>query len=153
VAYQTGPSVSPTAFPKCSNLKSGDVASESPSFAASKVIYASISASHIRLITLHQGSSSGPLQYSLNEVSLEDPPRYGSLSYVWGSKADPDTVILSGQPFQVRRNLGELSSNCGHLQQIIHSHRLVHSHDVLYSHHCRYPSSTEEALQDEIEVK
>ena len=105
--HKTDRSVSSTALPKGSDLTNSDMASENPNAAASEILYSPISAGQIRAVTLHRGDSSNPLRCSLNEVALEDPPRYQALSYVWGSKADPATIILNGQPFQVTENLNE----------------------------------------------
>jgi hypothetical protein len=38
-------------------------------------------------------------------VQLAASPEYYSLSYVWGSIADPKTITLNGQPFRVTQNL------------------------------------------------
>ena len=104
LTYQTYACAFPT---KGSDPTNYNVISENPNVAASKIIYSPISAGQVRTITLHRGDSSDPLWCSLNEVSLEDSPRYQALSYVWGSKEDPATVILNGQPFQVTKNLDE----------------------------------------------
>lgn len=60
----------------------------------------------IRLVTIKKGSGPDKIQCTLTHVSLEDPPPYEALSYVWGSQEERSEISLQGCDFSVTRNLG-----------------------------------------------
>ncbi|EQB51831.1 hypothetical protein CGLO_08591 [Colletotrichum gloeosporioides Cg-14] len=59
----------------------------------------------IRLLRIVPGEWVDSIVLKLDVVSLDAKPQYQALSYVWGSEADPKTVTLQDQPFQVTSNL------------------------------------------------
>ncbi|GAW23562.1 hypothetical protein ANO14919_131290 [Xylariales sp. No.14919] len=64
------------------------------------------SKSEIRLLRLLPGHGSDVVHCELLTVSLDGPNEFEALSYVWGSKADPVQIVLSGQIKGVTGNLG-----------------------------------------------
>jgi hypothetical protein len=52
---------------------------------------------------------SNPLSFDLVHIPLLSKPQYAALSYTWGPKPDPHTILptiqLNGEPFDVRQNL------------------------------------------------
>lgn len=63
--------------------------------------------SSFRILTLHSGKPDEPVQCSLSVASLDDPPAYDALSYVWGDPSDTAQVMVDGTPLTVPRNLKE----------------------------------------------
>lgn len=59
----------------------------------------------IRLLRILPGTWIDSIKLALDVVSLDAKPQYQALSYVWGSEADPKTVTLHDQLFQVTSNL------------------------------------------------
>ncbi|PQE20174.1 Heterokaryon incompatibility protein [Rutstroemia sp. NJR-2017a BBW] len=64
----------------------------------------------IRLLVLHPAEDIFDLfRYSctLVHVSLDEDPDYEALSYVWGSKANKQKILIDGRQFEVTSNLAE----------------------------------------------
>jgi hypothetical protein len=59
----------------------------------------------IRLASLKPGDPEDDIQLSVSVISLDHDPEYDALSYVWGDPDDTYQISLSGQAFQVTRNL------------------------------------------------
>jgi hypothetical protein len=59
----------------------------------------------IRILTLRPGHFDSIIQCSLRTESLEQKPSYEALSYVWGDKDPPGTILLQGIDFNVTPNL------------------------------------------------
>lgn len=59
----------------------------------------------IWLASLKPGDPEDDIQLSVSVISLDDDPKYDALSYVWGDLHDTYRISLSGQAFQVTRNL------------------------------------------------
>lgn len=59
------------------------------------------STKEIRLVTLHAGARDDDIHISLHTASLVDapnPPVYETLSYVWGSEANPQPIYVDSGP-------------------------------------------------------
>jgi hypothetical protein len=69
----------------------------------------------IRLLTIFpRGQNVGNVQNegglvncALNVVSLDDRPKYTSLSYVWGRADNPKQVVVNGTVVEITTNLEE----------------------------------------------
>ena len=60
----------------------------------------------IRLIQLKASPKANQLVCSLSYHNLdEELIKYDALSYVWGDKSDPATMVCDGQPFLITKNL------------------------------------------------
>ncbi|CAJ2511395.1 Uu.00g070200.m01.CDS01 [Anthostomella pinea] len=64
---------------------------------------------HIRLATLHLGSSADEIRVTLEERPFDepDPLVYEALSYVWGSEADKKRITINNGSLSITRNLYE----------------------------------------------
>ncbi|KAF9698899.1 hypothetical protein EKO04_003195 [Ascochyta lentis] len=63
---------------------------------------------NIRLIRILPGdpdNPTGPVKRLLTEVSLQDPPPYEALSYVWGDPEVTERMLCNGVSFNVTANL------------------------------------------------
>jgi hypothetical protein len=59
----------------------------------------------IRLLRLQPGRWQDPISCSVLGVSIDDPPVYTALSYVWGDEPASETIALNEKNFDVRPNL------------------------------------------------
>ncbi|KAH8704462.1 heterokaryon incompatibility protein-domain-containing protein [Phaeosphaeriaceae sp. PMI808] len=59
----------------------------------------------IRLVTILPGRHADEIACELNVVSLDELPRYNSLSYVWGEKTGSYSILLNNVPYRITRNL------------------------------------------------
>ncbi|KAE9366756.1 HET-domain-containing protein, partial [Stipitochalara longipes BDJ] len=61
----------------------------------------------IRIIALHPGTLADPICCSLIHIATKKGSKavYAALSYTWGTPKAPKTIILNGEPVQVRENL------------------------------------------------
>lgn len=65
----------------------------------------------IRLLHIRRCSTKQSIVCELSVVSLNDSPKYNALSYVWGSKDDPETIVVNYLPFKITRCLHEILVN------------------------------------------
>lgn len=61
--------------------------------------------SEIRLVTLLPGKPRDAIRCTLSTASLDSPPEFTALSYVWGNPSETKPIILDGEPFDVTVNL------------------------------------------------
>ncbi|WYZ43182.1 hypothetical protein EsH8_VI_000881 [Colletotrichum jinshuiense] len=59
----------------------------------------------IRLLVLHPGSASCPIRLDLQDASIDDPPPFEALSYVWGDPSQRKNVKCSCHTVSVTKNL------------------------------------------------
>jgi len=71
--------------------------------AAAAELYSALEPNEMRLIRIHAGT--GRIRCSLMVVQENEVPKYGALSYVWGSEHDPKTILLDGREYLVTKNL------------------------------------------------
>lgn len=85
-------------------------------------LYESLPSGHLRLLQIN-GKIEGLLHCSLAVFSTDPTPTYVAISYTWGAPEDPEavdselgsghftgtrTIIVNGQPFEIRQNLFDL---------------------------------------------
>lgn len=58
----------------------------------------------IRLVEIHPDTN-GPVECTLNDVFLDDPPDYQALSYTWNNEKPCEPIICSGQRLHITPNL------------------------------------------------
>lgn len=63
---------------------------------------------HTRLLELAPGCGDEPISCSLQETSIDDPPRYSALSYTWGSYEYHKRVLVDGKEFLVSSENGSI---------------------------------------------
>jgi hypothetical protein len=68
-------------------------------------IYSVLPIEAIRLLCLHPGSRSQTIKCTLSTIQLTNVEPYEALSYVWGSEADPETLLLDCHEFSITKNL------------------------------------------------
>lgn len=68
-------------------------------------IYSVLPIDAIRLLCLHRGSMPQTIKCTLSTVQLTNVEAYEALSYVWGSEADPETLLLDCHEFSITKNL------------------------------------------------
>ncbi|KAI4869753.1 HET-domain-containing protein [Hypoxylon rubiginosum] len=61
--------------------------------------------SEIRVLVLQRGKTSDPIRCTLRTVSLDSPPYFEALSYVWGDMSVKKPITVDGEEFQVTVNL------------------------------------------------
>ncbi|KAI6083982.1 HET-domain-containing protein [Hypoxylon rubiginosum] len=61
--------------------------------------------SEIRLLVLQRSRLSDPVRCTLRTVSLDTPPYFEALSYVWGDMSVKKPITVDGEEFQVTVNL------------------------------------------------
>ncbi|KAF6812498.1 heterokaryon incompatibility protein [Colletotrichum plurivorum] len=59
----------------------------------------------IRLIVLHPGSGPDPIEFHFQETSIDDPPPFQALSYVWGDPTFCCEVHCSGNSVSITQSL------------------------------------------------
>ncbi|KAL9035893.1 MAG: hypothetical protein Q9180_004608, partial [Flavoplaca navasiana] len=59
----------------------------------------------IRICAIHSGSFEDPIQCSLRTTSLDDNPKYETLSYAWGAPVFDHTVLVDGAVLKVTKSL------------------------------------------------
>ena len=59
----------------------------------------------IRLLEIHQGSSSEQIVCSLSTAILSDSPQYDALSYVWGDEYGKEPIFVNELPVRITQNL------------------------------------------------
>lgn len=59
----------------------------------------------IRLLSLLPGKANYPIECTLQTISLESPPDFEALSYVWGEPSIKKPLIVNGVPHSVTLNL------------------------------------------------
>ena len=60
----------------------------------------------IRLVTLLPSSKfSSPIDCTIQTVQIDDKPEYEALSYVWEKAVDSNPIHISGERFEVTKNL------------------------------------------------
>lgn len=73
---------------------------------ATKYHYESLSQENeIRVLVLQPGRAADPLQCHLMRVSLDDPPQYEALSYVWGDASKKDEILCDNGTLAITTNL------------------------------------------------
>lgn len=65
------------------------------------------SKSEIRVLTIQGGRRDDDIQCTLQTVSLDDPPEFAALSYVWGETSLKRPITVDGKIFDVPENLDE----------------------------------------------
>lgn len=60
----------------------------------------------IRLVCLMPGFWDDPISCTLKVASLNDAPRYDTLSYAWGDPENTESILLDGRYVEVTINLG-----------------------------------------------
>lgn len=50
----------------------------------------------IRVLVVHPGGDEGPVRTHLRHISLNQPPKYETVSYVWGDPKELLTIIVNG---------------------------------------------------------
>lgn len=60
-----------------------------------------------RTFTLLPGSSSEPVQCTINNRALDDGTPYEALSYVWGKETDRTNIVCDGKELKVPQNLSD----------------------------------------------
>lgn len=68
-------------------------------------IYRPLSERHFRLLTIYPGSPDDPVSASLFSTSIDDPPGYDGLSYVWGEPLPVKSISCNGVTVDVTSNL------------------------------------------------
>lgn len=71
---------------------------------SSTIFYQSLEPDEIRLLRVEPGDSD-VISCQLHNVKLATNPDFWALSYVWGPREDPRTVLINGSPFLVTINL------------------------------------------------
>lgn len=61
----------------------------------------------IRLLRLYPGRFADDIEGSMSVVSLDDRPKYETLSYVWGGATLTRPIHINGRELQVTQNLAE----------------------------------------------
>lgn len=61
--------------------------------------------SHTRLLVIKAGQDDEPIQCSMQEMDIDDPPSYTALSYTWGTSGGNKTIDVDGQSFMITDNL------------------------------------------------
>ncbi|KAI0169922.1 HET-domain-containing protein [Hypoxylon sp. FL1284] len=61
--------------------------------------------SEIRVLLLQRGKAGDPIRCSLRTVSLDKPPYFEALSYVWGDMTVKKPITVDGDEFQATANL------------------------------------------------
>ncbi|KAL8868177.1 MAG: hypothetical protein Q9174_005159 [Haloplaca sp. 1 TL-2023] len=59
----------------------------------------------IRICTIHPGAFDDPIHCSLLTVSLDDNPKYETLSYAWGPPLFDHEILVNGSILKVTKNL------------------------------------------------
>ncbi|KAK0732246.1 heterokaryon incompatibility protein-domain-containing protein, partial [Lasiosphaeris hirsuta] len=59
----------------------------------------------IRLLKLAPGPASSPIECTVQIHSIDNPPDFEALSYVWGSSADPVIIVCDSKRLTVTQNL------------------------------------------------
>lgn len=59
----------------------------------------------IRVVTVDHVDATGTLNCTLRTISLNSPPVYVALSYVWGTEPAKNIIYVNKQEFKVRDNL------------------------------------------------
>ncbi|KAL8965697.1 MAG: hypothetical protein Q9183_003729 [Haloplaca sp. 2 TL-2023] len=59
----------------------------------------------IRICTIHPGAFDDPIRCSLHTVSLDDNPKYETLSYAWGAPIFDHEILVDGSILKVTKNL------------------------------------------------
>ena len=60
---------------------------------------------HTRLLIVQPGKGDEPIQCSLQEMDIDDPPKYTALSYTWGAMDGSRKIDVDGHDFPVTDNL------------------------------------------------
>ncbi|XXH06113.1 hypothetical protein Hte_012558 [Hypoxylon texense] len=61
--------------------------------------------SEIRVLVLQRGRTRDPIRCTLRTVSLDSPPYFEALSYVWGDMSVKKPITVDGEEFQATVNL------------------------------------------------
>ncbi|KAH8799423.1 heterokaryon incompatibility protein-domain-containing protein [Xylogone sp. PMI_703] len=64
-----------------------------------------VASRNIRLVLIKKGLQESELNATLIDASLDKPPPYEALSYVWGDRRDPGSLVLNGRQMDITRNL------------------------------------------------
>ncbi|PMD37540.1 HET-domain-containing protein [Hyaloscypha variabilis F] len=59
----------------------------------------------IRVMELFPGDGDSPIECSILEASLSDPPDYEALSYRWGNVKTQRSISMQGKDFEITQNL------------------------------------------------
>ncbi|OHF02010.1 heterokaryon incompatibility protein [Colletotrichum orchidophilum] len=59
----------------------------------------------IRILVLQPGPDTGPMRLGLQEVSIDDPPAFEALSYVWGDPSQVQEIECLGYTVPITQNL------------------------------------------------
>jgi hypothetical protein len=79
--------------------------SQTTPLATGDFLYQQLGENSIRLLLLHPGIESAPIQCQLSEVPRKDNPVYEALSYMWGSPNTPKSINVNGKNVFVGENL------------------------------------------------
>lgn len=60
-----------------------------------------VSCKEIRTLTVHPGDDEGPVQTSLQHISLLNPTDYETISYVWGDATQRASLLVDGKVLEV----------------------------------------------------
>jgi hypothetical protein len=60
---------------------------------------------YTRLLIVRPGQGDDVILCGLEDMDIDDPPRYTALSYTWGSWDDGKTIDVEGHRFSVTNNL------------------------------------------------
>lgn len=77
------------------------------SYARGRGVYDPIYGHEIRLLTLSPGKGNAPLCGRLDVVSLQQPPAYKAISYVWGTAMSTSKLHLISGPLRLTSSLHE----------------------------------------------
>ena len=61
----------------------------------------------LRLLQLEPDEDGAPLRGNIEEVSLEQPPKYVALSYTWGLRNFSETIEIDGRQLPITQNLSQ----------------------------------------------
>jgi hypothetical protein len=60
-----------------------------------------VSRKEIRTLTIHPDDDHGPVQTSLQHISLLNPTEYETISYVWGDATQRASILVDGKVLEV----------------------------------------------------
>lgn len=72
---------------------------------------------HLRILTVHAGSVSAPIQCTLRIVSFRDKPSYDALSYTWGDSTSTKPINVDGFEIHVTANLEQALRHLRNVEQ------------------------------------
>lgn len=73
----------------------------------SRVYETRLIGNHVRLLQVVADSANAPLRCDLIDVSIDHPPPYEALSYVWGDASVTEPLVCNGEILQITTNLAK----------------------------------------------